>query len=325
MKAIVDKDIPFIEGRLEAAGIEAVYAGQWDFTPELVKDADAILIRTRTPANGTLLEGSQVRLVATATIGMDQIDLAWCEANGITVRNAPACNAPGVAQYVWSSLLRLGFEPGLHTLGIVGCGNVGSIVKRWGELMGCRIIVSDPPKGLDYPLERLLAESDAVTLHTPLTRTGSHPTYHLIGDRELSLIGDGRILVNAARGPVVDFKALKPEIMSGRILGVIDTWEDEPQVDAELLSKVEYGTFHIAGYSHEGKQRATRMVLEAVEDYFGIAIDKSGLAPDYVSPVQIDPSDIVASYDPSVETSLLRENPGEFDRLRAEYKYRHEV
>ncbi|MBD5224195.1 MAG: 4-phosphoerythronate dehydrogenase [Bacteroidales bacterium] len=330
MKIIADNNIPFLKGRLEPFA-EVVYTDQWGFTPELVKDADCLLIRTRTRCDSKLLEGSNVRLIATATIGMDQIDTTWCASAGITVRNAPGCNAPGVAQYVWSALLRKGFDPKRHTLGLIGCGNVGSIVREWGERLGAKVLVSDPPKmesGItdNYTdLDTLLKESDAVTLHTPLTSTGKYPTRHLIGERELALIGDGRILVNAARGPVVDFKALKKEVCSGRIRAIIDTWEDEPTIDPVLLNSVEYGTFHIAGYSLEGKQRATRMALEAVEDIFGIEIDKSNLAEAYRAPQNLTETKIVQSYDPQPDTDALRNEPESFDRLRNDYNYRNEV
>ncbi len=342
MKIIADNNIPYLRGRLEGVA-EVLYTDQWGFTPELVKDADAILIRTRTRCDEKLLGDSRVRLVATATIGMDQIDREWCADRGIRVRNAPGCNAPGVAQYVWSALLRLGLKPGRDTLGIVGCGNVGSIVRDWGRRLGFEILVSDPPReereervrrerreeremGVEYtPLEELLERSDAVTLHTPLTKSGRHATYHLIGERELGLIGDGKILVNAARGPVVDFGTLKREICGGRLRGVIDTWEGEPTVDRELLEAVNYGTFHIAGYSKEGKQRATRMVLEAVEEEFGIEVDKSGLAGAYIEPAELSIAKITASYDPMRDTSALRAAPEDFDRMRRDYNYRKEV
>lgn len=330
MRIVADNNIPFLRDRLEGIA-EVEYVDQWGFTPAIVKDADAVIIRTRTRCDEALLGDSKVRLVATATIGMDQIDRNWCAKRGITVRNAPGCNAPGVAQYVWSALLRLGFEPGKDTLGIVGCGNVGSIVRDWGRRLGAKILISDPPKeeaGIegDYtPLEELLERSDAVTLHTPLTKDGKYPTYHLIGERELGLIRDGKIFVNAARGPVVDFGALKGEVCSGRIRGVIDTWEGEPAVDKELLEAVEYGTFHIAGYSLEGKQRATRMALEAVEDVMGVKVDKSGLAGPYEEPMDLTAERIMASYDPMGDTEALRKEPGGFDRLRRDYEYRREV
>ena len=337
MKIVADDNIPYLKGRFENLA-EVVYCDQFGFTPELVKDADALIIRTRTPIGEDLLKESAVRLVATATIGTDQIDTEWCRNNGITVRNAPGCNAPGVAQYVWSALLRLGFKPETDTLGIVGCGNVGSVVRSWGKELGCRILVNDPPRedreklagiesgGIEYrPLDRLLSESDAVTLHTPLTRTGDRPTFHLIGRSELATIGDGKIFINAARGPVTDFKALKDELTEGRLRAVIDTWEGEPAIDPEILDMVEYGTFHIAGYSRQGKERATRMAREAVEEEIGVTVDTSRLAGPYEGTPGLTPSRITGCYDPAVDTAALRSAPEAFDKLRADYDYRDET
>lgn len=343
MKIVIDDNIPYIKGRLEPVA-DVVYTDQWGFTPEIVKDADAVIIRTRTRCNESLLGGSSVRLVATATIGTDQIDIPWCEGHGITVRNSPGCNAPAVAQYVWSALLRSGFDPAHHTLGLVGCGNVGGIVLEWAQKLGAKVLVSDPPleeklrrgevdsekreslSGVEFaPLERVMSEADAVTLHTPLTKFGDHPTHHLIGERELSLMQPNAILVNAARGPVVDFKALKPAVLSGRIRAIVDTWEEEPIVDSELLDRVLFGTFHIAGYSRQGKERATRMVLEAVEDTFGVSVDKSGLTGAYECPSSLSAESIVASYNPLVDTLPLRQDPTSFDTLRRNYNYREET
>lgn len=336
MKIVADDNIPYLKGRLEGQA-EVVYCDQHGFTPELVRDADAIIIRTRTRVDERLLKGSSVRLVATATIGMDQIDCGWCATHGITVRNSPGCNAPGVAQYVWSALLRCGFNPATDTLGIVGCGNVGGIVYEWGRELGCNMLVSDPPRqrteqaegvesGIEYaPLSHVLAKSDAVTLHTPLTRTGVDATFHLIGAEELSQMRDGTLLVNAARGPVVDFAAMKPEVTCGRLRAVIDTWEGEPEVGTEILEAVKYGTFHIAGYSRQGKERATRMVLEAVREELGIAVDTQGLTGPYAGTPGLNAGRIVDSYDPGVDTAALRSAPSAFDLLRAEYHYREEV
>lgn len=329
-KILIDDNIPYIAGRLEPTA-DVTYVDQFGFTPENLHDADAMIIRTRTLCNRELLDNTSVKLIATATIGMDQIDIPWCESKGIRVANSPGCNAPAVAQYVWSALLRDGFDPKRHTLGIVGCGNVGSIVKKWGELLGARILVNDPPKeeaGVqgDYtPLQKLLAESDAVTLHTPLIRSGLHPSWHLISAEEIALMKPGAILVNAARGPVIDTKAVIPALKEGKIKAIIDTWEGEPSVDRELLSLADYATFHIAGYSRQGKERATRMVLEQIEKEFGIEVDKSGLAPAYTYPRTLKAEDIVASYDPAVDTAPLRQNPDDFDTLRHNYNYREEV
>ncbi len=329
-RIIVDDNIPFIKGRLEPFA-DTVYADQFGFTPELVRDADAMVIRTRTRCDENLLKGSKVKIIATATIGMDQFDLGWCRDNGITCRNSPGCNAPGVAQYVWSALLRSGFDPERHTLGVVGCGNVGSIVADWGRRLGADVLVNDPPKaaaGASLPghaeLPELLREADAVTLHTPLTRDGEWPSFHLIGEAALALMKPGALLVNAARGPVADNAALRRAVASGHIRAVIDTWEGEPKLDKELLSLLKYGTFHIAGYSLEGKQRATRMVLEAIGEHFGFAPDLSGLEGPYKAPARISAKAIIDSYNPISDTLQLKADPDAFDTLRANYSFRRE-
>ena len=353
-KIIIDDNIPYIQGRLEpVANVE--YVDQFGFTPANVRNADAMVIRTRTRCDSSLLSESGVKIIATATIGVDQIDIPWCKNAGIKVVNSPGCNAPAVAQYVWSALLRKGFNPKKQTLGIVGCGNVGSIVAQWGRLLGARILVSDPPKqeagipvinptnidsnpqtgntivqeentGISYvSLETLMKESDAVTLHTPLTRSGNHPTYHLISDREISAMKPGAILINAARGPVLDTRAILQPLRDGKISAVIDTWEGEPDINRELLDLADIATFHIAGYSRQGKERATRMVLEELEKFFGFEVDKSGLAPAYISPKDLTAESIISSYDPAIDTDALRSDPAAFDTLRRNYNYREEV
>lgn len=329
-KIVIDADIPFIRGRLEPWA-DTLYVDQFGFTPENVADADAMIIRTRTRCNRDLLEGSAVKLIATATIGMDQFDLDWCRGAGIECVNAPGCNAPGVAQYVWSVLLRSGFDPKRMTLGVVGHGNVGSIVADWGRRLGARVLVSDPPKrdagtlGCDdTPLDTILKEADAVTLHVPMTRSGEYPTHHLIGERELALMRPGARLVNAARGPVVDNAAWRKAVAEGRVRAFVDTWEGEPDLDRELLQLAEVATFHIAGYSTEGKQRATRMALEAVGRRFGWDIDLSGLAGEYVCP-ELTERKIIDSFDPTPIDEALRADPAAFDTLRRDYVFRPEV
>lgn len=332
MKIVADKNIPFLKGRLEKTGAEVLYVDQFGFTPELVKDADALLIRTRTPINSALLEGSSVKMVGTATIGTDQIDFPFTRKAGISVSNAPGCNAPAVAQYVWSALLRMGFQPGKHKLGVVGKGNVGSIVVAWGRRLGAEVLVCDPPRkraGLEdeeyLPLKELMEKVDAVTFHTPLTKDGEDPTFHLAGEDELRLLKDGGLVVNAARGPVVDNAALLKEVSSGRLRAAVDTWEGEPNLNLNLLKVVDYGTFHIAGYSRQGKERATRMVLEALGKFFDMDIDLSGLEGPYQAPENLTADSILASYDPAVDTEALRQAPREFDHLRNLYQLREET
>ena len=330
-KIIVDNKIPFMKGRLEPFA-EVVYAAPTQIDRDMVKDADALVVRTRTKCDKSLLEGSKVKLVATATIGTDHIDEKWCGENGIKVRNAAGCNAPGVAQYVWASLLRNGFDPQTHTLGIVGHGNVGSIVAQWGNQMGCKILISDPPKekenkdGIPYvSLEELLLNSDAVTLHVPLTFSGEYPTSYMISQRELEMMKPSSFLVNAARGGVVDENALLKAIDERGIKALTDVWENEPLISTHLLEKSLVATPHIAGYSLEGKSRATHMVLNALEEELGISIDKSGLeAPWKPSATKATAKVIRDSYNPSVDTEMLRSQPADFEKLRENYELRKE-
>lgn len=333
MKIVADEKIPFLEGRIEGAELLRLPASA--ITRDVLMDADALMTRTRTRCDASLLEGTNVKIIATATIGTDHIDLDWCAGHGIKVCNAPGCNAPGVALYVWSCLLRSGFDPKGKTVGVIGCGNVGSVVARWGEILGARVIVSDPPRkeaGLtdrEYlPLEEVLAKSDAVTLHTPLTRQGTHPTFHLINHESLKNLKPGAFLVNAARGEVLDSEAVSDAIESGRIRkAVIDTWENEPVINQRLLQLADVATTHIAGYSVEGKQRATRMALESIASTHNphLHISTEGLAGPYVMPESL-PQDLVkAHYDPVPMTLALKSAPENFENIRNAYPLHREI
>lgn len=331
MKIIADKNIPFLEGRLPEAELLRLPASEIDF--EVVKDADALIVRTRTRCDSQLLKGSRVKLIATATIGTDHIDLPWCKENGITVRNAPGCNAPGVALYVWSTLLRSGFNPAKDTLGVIGYGNVGSIVTQWGERLGAKVLVCDPPrkdKGCTdhnyLPLEHVLAQSDAITLHTPLTYDGTHATYHLINNESLKYLKPGAIFVNAARGEVADTEALIQAIDNDMISRtIIDTWEGEPRIDERLLELADIATTHIAGYSVEGKQRATRMALEAIVETSNVPVDLTGLVGAYEAPTILTQKRILDAYNPAEMTSTLKMNPAAFEMLRNSYSLHSEI
>lgn len=331
MKIIADKNIPFLEGRIKDAQLIRLPASEID--ADAVKDADALIVRTRTICDKLLLQDSKVKIVASATIGTDHIDIPWCQQRGIVVKNAPGCNAPGVALYVWSNLLRNGFDPDKHTLGIIGCGNVGGIVAEWGERLGAKVLVCDPPrkdKGYtdrEYlPMEEVLSESDAITLHTPLTRDGKHPTYHLIGEDSIGSLKPGAIFINAARGEVADTKTLTAAIEEGRIrCSIIDTWEREPNIDKQLLSLADTATCHIAGYSVEGKQRASRMALEAVAETLGLDVDLENLQGPYKEPEILTSHLIIEAYDPKDMTKALKADPFSFETLRNAYPLHKEI
>lgn len=330
MKIVIDKDIPFIAGRFPE-NVETVFRKGSEITPEDVKDADALLVRTRTKCNRLLLEGSTVKLVASATIGTDHIDIPWCEQNSIQVRNAPGCNAPGVAQYVFAALFRLGFDPGRHTLGIIGCGNVGSVVKEWAQEMGVKTMICDPPlaeksnSSEDFSsLGEVLENCDAVTLHVPLTSEGPYPTRGLIGEKELSLMKPDAILVNSSRGGVVKESDFKRLIDEKGLKAVVDVWENEPDIDEELLSLATISTPHIAGYSLQGKKRGTAMVLRALMDCFPIEADLSGLECIPTKGKKISKQLIEGSYNPLIDHLNLTGNLSDFEALRSRYEFRNE-
>lgn len=330
MKIIIDKAIPFMENRFPE-NLETVFLPSAEITKENIIDADALIIRTRTKCNASLLECSKVKFIATATIGTDHIDRNYCDTKGIEFVNAPGCNAPGVAQYVFASLFTLGFSSEFHTLGIIGYGHVGSVVADWARKMGIRILISDAPreaagyKDVDYgKVEALLKNCDAVTIHVPFTTQGDFPTLKLISEEKLKMMKPGAILVNSSRGGVVDEVALQKEISHKGIKAVVDVWENEPLINPEIVKLAWITTPHIAGYSLEGKIRATRMALEAIANHFNIPVNLNGL--DCFPPLdrKITKELIEKSYNPLYDHDNLQRNLKDFEVLRNNYNYRHE-
>ena len=332
MKIIIERNIPYIAGALERHG-EVAYLPAGEITREAVADADALFVRTRTRCNADLLEGSRVRFIATATIGTDHIDLDYCRSRGITVVNAPGCNAPAVAQYVFAVIGSrfAGEDLSKLRLGVVGVGNVGSIVARWGERLGMTVLRCDPPRmrreGGDFVDLRCIAEqADIITFHTPLNLSGIDATYHLADANLLGGLSRCRLLINSSRGEVVDNAALAQAIGKTVESAAIDCWEGEPAIDRNLLAKAFVATPHIAGYSSEGKKRATAMTLEAFARHFGVDVDAIPTIDAPARGADIDSIEqVTATYNPVVDTELLRTSPDQFENLRNNYNLRHEV
>lgn len=345
LKIVADRNIPFIDTALRGLG-ETLYLPGDAITAESVRDADILLTRTRTRCDAALLEGSRVSFIGTATIGTDHIDLGYCAGRGITVANAPGCNAPAVAQYVLAAIqqtLRPGETFADRTLGIIGVGHVGSILMRWAEGLGIKVISNDPPReeagdrSVSFsPLEEIAERCDVISIHTPYTRGGSHPTHHLIGDSFLEKTKRRPMVINAARGPVTDTEALKKAYDSGLISALaIDCWEGEPDIDTALLGDTLFATPHIAGYSYQGKVRATSMVLKALaahlQSHFGMDVKVSGLTAGLPA-VKAVPDTITAdeiAYDIAADTLRLKNVapgliPSTFESLRNNYPLRTE-
>ena len=341
LKIVADKAIPFLEGVFDPYA-DMTYLPGDKIGPEDAKDADVLMVRTRTKCNAALLEGSKVKFIATATIGTDHIDFPYCDSKGIVVRNAPGCNAGGVMEYVFSALYGLASRRSISlqgdTIGIIGVGHVGSLIERMGRALGFKILKCDPPRAEAEgsfgfcDLEYLLQNSQIVTLHVPLDET----TRGMANSEFFSLMQPGAFFINAARGEVVCDDALKAAIPK---LGpvIIDTWNHEPDIDLDLMDKVAIATPHIAGYSYQGKQNGTAAAVRAVAHYFGITelyefFPKTDLPENEA--VKLDLKDLnqgeiasVLQYNYPIFTDdfMLRLNPENFDKLRSEYNYRREV
>ena len=276
-QVIIDKGIPFLEGVFPPE-IDVRYLSPEDITPETVRCADALFVRTRTQINKELLHGSNVRFVATATIGFDHIDQDYCREAGIHWVSCPGCNAQAVCDYVEEAIASFISSPfrgrsgGGLTIGIVGYGHVGKLVAQMAQRRGYQVLISDPPLGIGMSLEQLAPLCDVLTFHTPLTREGEHPTYHLCDETILRLCKPNTLLINAARGGVIDeqslLSCLSPLASSPhRLIASIDCWENEPNLNQELLKHVELASFHIAGYSIQGKMNASEMCLRAFANF----------------------------------------------------------
>lgn len=339
MKIIVDNKIPYIKEAVERIADEVVYAPGKDFTSELVKEADALIIRTRTHCNRELLEGSKVKFIATATIGFDHIDTEYCRQAGIEWANAPGCNSASVAQYIQSSLLLLQERQGGRlfnklTIGIVGVGNVGSKVAEVCRKLGMRVLQNDLPReekegsAAFISLETIAQECDIITFHVPLYKEGKYKTFHLADEAFFRSLKRKPVIMNTSRGEVIETQALQGAISSGLISdAVIDVWECEPEIDRDLLNKVYIGTPHIAGYSADGKANATRMALDAFCKHFNIKADYEIMPPAPANDVIEAPTyedALLEIYNPVRDSDALKAHPEQFEQLRGDYPLRRE-
>lgn len=338
MKIIVDNKIPYIKEAVERIADEVIYAPGKDFTSELVKDADALVIRTRTHCNRELLEGSRVKFIATATIGFDHIDTEYCREAGIGWANAPGCNSASVAQYIQSSLILLkekqGSELDQITIGIVGVGNVGKKVADVARKFGMRVLLNDLPREEKegstafVSLETIARECDIITFHVPLYKEGKYKTFHLADESFFRSLKRKPVIMNTSRGEVIETQALLSAMDGGLISqAVIDVWEHEPDINLDLLNKVFIGTPHIAGYSADGKANATRMSLDALCQHFNIKADYEINPPAPADTVieAINQEDAMLKiYNPQRDSRELKSHPELFEQLRGDYPLRRE-
>ena len=318
MLIITDAHIPFLVEavRCEWPDVDICPLKPEQIDAEAVRHADVLVVRTRTQVNKSLLSGSQVRLVCTATIGFDHIDTEFCDRQGIRWISCPGCNAQAVCDYVEEAIEeikneKLKIKNSSLTLGVVGVGHVGSLVAQMAERKGLKVLLNDPPKGIGVSLDEIAQNSDIITFHTPLDKS----TYHLCDETFLQQCKQGALIINAARGGIVDEQAL---LSSGHPY-ILDTWENEPDINAEVLAKAQLATMHIAGYSVEGKRNASQMCLDEIADLFHLKRIDISTSRDLV--ISKEKGDSAPGWISRI-SSQLKSHPTGFESLRKSYPLR---
>ena len=351
MRILADENIPMLEVFARHGQLRRVAGRSLDRA--VLANAEVLLVRSVTQVDQALLAGSQVKFVGTCTIGTDHLDLQYLTQQGIGWASAPGCNARGVVDYVLGALLTLAERDGVdlskRCYGVVGAGQVGQRLVQVLRGLGWQVLVCDPPRqqaeGGDYvDLATVLERCDVVSLHTPLTQQGEHPTFHLLGAEQLQSLQQGSWLINASRGAVVDNQALKQLLTQRHDLRVaLDVWEGEPQVDAELAQRCDIASAHIAGYSLDGKIRGTSQIYQAFCQHFALADSaaiefpaQSLLAMELAAHTPVEEALRVicrAVYDPRSDDAAFRlslqgdalTRRAAFDQVRKNYPVRREI
>jgi len=347
IRIVADDKIPFLKGALEPFA-DVVYMPGNMITREVLMNVDALLIRTRTKCTESLLKGTKVRFIGTATIGFDHIDTKFCESNNINWTNAPGCNSSSVQQYITAALLKLSRDHHFNlkdkTIGIVGVGNVGAKVEKIARILGMKVLLNDPPRarnegGKDFVLlGNVLYESDIITVHVPLNIVGADKTYHLFNSKSFKKVKKGVWFFNSSRGEVTDTLSLKMSLGSGKLGGaVIDVWENEPDIDLELMSKTFIATPHIAGYSTDGKANGTAMVVNSLCSFFNLPLKSwypENVPVPFISELTINGKGktdeeiireaVMSTYNIEDDDTRLRFSPADFEKQRGDYPLRRE-
>ncbi|MBP5510831.1 MAG: 4-phosphoerythronate dehydrogenase [Kiritimatiellae bacterium] len=320
MKILCDQNMPYAYEAFSRLGQVTLKPGR-QIGPDDVRDADLLFTRSTTKVGAGLLEGSHIRFYGSSVIGTDHIDIPYLERRGIPWCSAPGCNAESVANYITAALFSLsgknGFALAGKTAGVIGVGNVGTRVCRHLSSLGLRVLRNDPPvqrrladagdpeAGRYVPLEEILQEADILTLHVPLTNEGHDMTRHLLDAAAFGKMKHGVILMNAARGPVLDTDALLAALENGTVAhAVIDCWEGEPSFRTDLAARADLTTPHIAGHAYEGKVNGTAAVYRSACSFLGVKAEEPFVLPPPPLPSwELDGKDAKTEID---EEALLR-------------------
>jgi erythronate-4-phosphate dehydrogenase len=276
---VTDEQIPIISDVVRGCDVIAVRASE--ITHQLLQQtaATALLVRSTTTVTYDLLRDTQVTFVGSATAGMDHIESALLHDRNIRVVGAPGCNANAVAEYVMIWLRHLDVNSSL-VLGIIGFGNVGQRLARYAVARGHRVLVNDPPLadlGYTFPeciehvsLDRLIEHSRIISIHTPYSTSGPYATHDLISADLVQRIQRATLVINTARGGIVNEHALCERVASDDLSCVLDVFASEPNVALDTIKAATHVTPHIAGYSITAKLQGARMVLKALRASTGI-------------------------------------------------------
>ncbi len=306
----IDSSLYSLHGVLEPWFV-VQYLSSENISKETLKNSNALIIRSTRKYGAETLGGTPVKFIGTVTSGYEHIDTEFCKQNGIFWARAHGSNAESVADYISAALIEISKKIGKPlnelSLGIVGVGAVGSCVKKNAENFGMSLLLCDPPKNLN---DNIFA-ADIITLHTPLEPEGKYPTWHLANREFFGKIKKGAWFINAARGAVCDSSALRRALQSGHLGGaVIDTWENEPNIDISLLPLIEIATPHIAGHSAEAKINANKMIIDSLCNFFGIEC----------KPLLAEPPRKSGTYSIRADDLVFRKNPENFTEIRNKYE-----
>ncbi len=351
MKIIIDENIIFAKEAFSPYGNVILKSGR-EITKSLVKDADALITRSITQINSNLLSGSRVQFIGTATIGIDHVNTDYLKKEGIGFANAAGCNSQAVAEYVFTALTYISQTKQIplldKTIGVIGAGNIGSKVVKMSKALGLKVLINDPPlqrktkENIYCSLKEALT-ADIITLHVPITYSGIDKTFHLIDEKQLTQIKKDTIFLNSSRGPVVNNKTMIKILKSKNLTTIFDVWENEPEISTILLSKVDIGTPHIAGYSFEGKVNGTKMIYDAFCKFFNLELSWNPNLPEISNKeIEINIVDSIENalyqifkkvYPINEDSNQLKKMVGlpkemqskYFDKLRKEYRLRREL
>ncbi len=357
LNIIIDENIPLLNDALKTVANVQLAEGR-SISNALLLDSncDALIVRSLTKINAELLSNTSVRFVGTSTSGIDHIDTDFLLEHNIAFANAPGSNANSVAEYVVYSILMWARANSISlegkSIGIVGYGNIGRIVANYANALGLRVLVNDPPLNdthFVFPdfvayrsINELCEESDIITNHVPLTKTGKYATVGLFSSSLINKMNSGSLFIHASRGFVVDEKPLLERLAKRELTAVIDVWENEPTPNPVIVKYCFMATPHIAGYAFDGKLKGALMMADAVEKHFGITTNKEVIINELNSAVEkITASSthnvileslqrnrmLQEDYKDFLYTMLIddkRQRSAEFDRLRKEYPHRRE-